>query len=667
MSVLLIVFLVLRSVYPVAMFADVSPTPTSTPSVSPSNSPIPTPNTSPSPTPIPSPSPTDTPSVSPGTSPSTSPTPSVSPSPSTALAALSLSPSPSATPSPSTTTTINNGATVTNNTTSKSNTGVNTASTSGTVTTGKGTSVAQIDNSVNTTQQNSQIYYQTINIFSNQTGNLDLSVPAAIVADLIKNKDLTAGSINVSMISNDAYLINNISSTANTGQNNGGNVTTGDAYSIISLLNKVNMTVINSHVHIVTINIFGALNGNIMLPILSPNGSACPLCGTTQTLTNSATVVNNATSSANTGTNNASGSGATITTGNAVSYAGILNVVNASYINVDVAKLFINVFGGWSGNYLGFTNKNSVTSGSALTDSNLSALQGGNGCCVTSLSLTNSATVINNVNSSANTGNNTGKNITTGNAFSAISIFNFINTTFINSNAFFGFFNIFGKLTGNIGSKDLFPTPTPQAQSHNSSVSKNESGGIFGVSASNNVGQYVLPGDTVTLFVNVKNVGTGKIYNAKVLLDLVKDGIARGGGSFNLGDIDRGRLVKLTTGMVLTKKLGPGNYTVRAYTTGKTGDSDISGKAASSFLVYGYVPNQSFSSSNGNQDNGSKVLSVSKSTGNSHKVPSKPNYIPLLLLIVLLYFVVENVKKKNHLIVLKAIKENSKKITLFHF
>ena len=479
------------------------------------------------------------------------------------------------------------------------------------VNTGDAISEVAVDNNVNTNSINSEVVYNTINIFVDQNGNLNFSDPFTVAAAMIpEHPDDEVINVSFTNVNNYAYLSNNISSYANTGNNtinttNYGDqavINTGNAYSIVSLLNKVNFTIINSTIHIVSINIFGSLNGNIILPDFVQNAS-CATCGVTLAASNSATVVNNVDSEAISGQNSIYGNGS-INTGDAASLVNNLNIVNANFINTTVQGLFINLVGNWDGNFIGWNAFDPESGGATLMFYLVGPLLSGTGACPSCASgdveIYNSAYVENNVTSLASSGGNTingNGNINTGGAFSSISLINFINANFINSIGFFGFLNIFGDWTGDIGGKSNFdklnqeePKVEPEIQTESQpSDPKQEEGGSLSITSANNVGAFVYPGDTVTFFIKVKNTGSGKVYGTKVRLSLVKDGIVTGEGLFNLGDIEGGKSLRLTTGLVLSSNATAGDYVAVAKVHGYVGPNNslISAVSESTFKIFG--------------------------------------------------------------------------------
>lgn len=518
---------------------------------------------------------------------------------------------------------IDSGAKVENEIQSTANTGDNniggTSSSSvenATLETGDAVSTVILDNSVNSTSVNSTVVYQTINIFNMQDSSLDLTTAYDILADIFNNDDKKNEEvINVSVtgIGNYAYIANAISSNANTGGNSVSSeenaaISTGNAYSIVTLLNKANVTLIDSVIHVVTINIFGELNGNIVLPSLSPidadEGQAVIVENSTEV---SNVVESNATSGENSATveNDAS-----IATGQAVSVVNAENILNTYLYGTVFYDLSINTFGEWIGQFIGWD----IFPSSSDQDLSIVGTTGANGDSsgFANANVANTAVVSNNILSSAVTGGNsaTGESasITTGNSVSVVSIFNFVNSTLYKSVGFFGFINIFGRWVGNIGGVNEFANLDSQSASVNEGESNNQDqlvgenqsaenenlneeneesqgqraeGGALEIKQANNVGEYVLPGDTVTFFMTVKNVGSGMVYDAKLQLNLIKDGVDAGGVEFNLGNISVGKGAKVTTGLVLSEGSPSGEYIARAYVTGNVGESNSQVSATS--------------------------------------------------------------------------------------
>ncbi|AKM79522.1 MAG: hypothetical protein UX85_C0005G0075 [Candidatus Beckwithbacteria bacterium GW2011_GWB1_47_15] len=536
---------------------------------------------------------------------------------------------PESSPEPESSTTVENEAEVTNEVESTANTGENTIeqtdpspspspsaepsteATPSAITTGDSVAVTEVENQVNSTEVNSQVIQLTINIFS--AGDVDLSDPAIIqqIAEQAVADNSGETEINVVAFSVDnlAYVSNEIVSTANTGDNTieatgSAEINTGDAYSVVSLLNQLNTTIVDSTLYLVTINVFGELDGNIILPELTGANSSSGCCDGDTQINNQAVVENQVASNANSGGNAvAAQEEAEITTGEATSVVNVVNIVNQTWINVLFHYLVVNTFGSWTGSFLGWDDFLAQAAGD-LTLTSSSQNQGDADCdgCIGDVDVTNQAYLSNQISSSANTGGNQASGnsgqINSGNAYSVVSLFNLVNTTILRSTGFFGFINIFGNLTGNIGGASLFieeeaieATPEEDA-AEGEGPAPRETGGVLEVSQAHNVGDYVLPGDTVTFVVEVKNPGGGTVYDPVLTIDLVSGGEFLGGAEFNLADIGAKKKLTITTGLVLSDLAPFGDYTAVATVTGKVGpdDEEIVASADSFFSILGFTP-----------------------------------------------------------------------------
>jgi len=468
-----------------------------------------------------------------------------------------------------------------------------------TLSTGNSVAVTFLDNTVNATSVNSEVVYHTINLYANETGTIDLTLPSELATLLIQeqpnNEEINA----LFSVNNSATVNNTVTVESETGSNTASGsgtvtITTGDAVALLSLLNRINFVMVDSVLHIAVINIFGNFTGNILLPnLLSQFATPCDACGAT-TVANSADVTTNATVTADTGNNTATGSGTSIETGNAYGAVKLFDFINTLIYGSQHTALYITNLGEWNGQFLGWADETGTTaSGSVIPFAQCST-------CIGDTNITNQAKVTNTITLSADTGNNTAiaagnANIQTGSAFAMANIINFVNTTLIRSFGFFGFINIFGSWTGDIGSKSLFPEPTPavggaevMALTSESSSAK-EGGGKLAVATSNNVGSYVLPGDTVTLFATVKNPGSGMVYDTKMIIMLIKDKTEVQTAVIPVGNIQAGRSMKFSSGLVLSNTAPAGTYTIRVAAYGFTGplDTKISAWAESQFDIYG--------------------------------------------------------------------------------
>jgi len=447
-------------------------------------------------------------------------------------------------------------------------------------------SVVEVGNDVNSNIVNSVFVNHTLNIFlQDGVGDIDLSLLSEKAVDLVFNTDQKLDPVVDILITtegNFVYLENNIESLAVTGENSisgGGNskITTGDAYSIVSVINNVNTNIVDSEFHLVTVNIFGNLEGNIILPDEKNDNSGSLVVNNSL---NNALVENNVISESISGQNTivtSSKDGSKITTGNSVSSINIVNVVNTDWVDTVFMDLVINPYGSWDGNFLGWGEEFSPEENDSEIISDNS----------------NSAEIVNNIYSKADSGqnliNSETAEIKSGNAYSSVTLFNLINSNIVRSFGFFGFINIFGTLKGDIGGADFFVDPEANdlnkeenqnntndvSQDENSGFQK-ESGGKLIFHAKHNVGEYVLPGDTITFDVSLNNTGTGKVYDTTVYIELFKNGENLGGSFYNLGEIKASEGFGLSTGLVLSEEAIGGDYEALVTAVANTADGELS-------------------------------------------------------------------------------------------
>jgi hypothetical protein len=480
---------------------------------------------------------------------------------------------------------------------------------------GDALTINQISNNINTTSINSDVVGQTQNVTGVQNTSIDLSGNTqSIPNDFGQNYE--GNDKGSALATNSAVITNNIYSDANTGNNlvensSSAAIITGNAETMTSLDNFVNTVIIDSTLKIFTINIFGTLNGNIILPDFPESSLIC--CGQSIDLKNTANITNNILAYANSGYNLlvASGGGV-LETGNAINLINILNLVNSAFIDSGIQYLAINTYGSWDGQYVGWGNiTNDQIGGNYVTTNNSDTSSQSCALCIDSLAINNNANVVNNIISTANTGNNTQLSqngiIKTGNAVNMINITNIVNSAFFNSIGYFAFINIFGSLHGHIGgAKEIAklsepdvtatPSPTPNLsdmnnddQSDTLSSDQMESGGLLNITLRNNVGEYVLPGDTVTFFITIKNPGPGIVYNSNVTITLVSNGYNYGNVTIPIGNIKAFGGLKISTGLVLSPESTAGSYQASAKATGFIGPDNhqISDNSYNDFLIGG--------------------------------------------------------------------------------
>jgi hypothetical protein len=409
----------------------------------------------------------------------------------------------SATPQTSTTNS-NNGyfnnfynASISNNLNSNAQTGdalVIGNTTGGDAASGNALDLANVINMVQSSSGLGNVATFEDNIDGNVNGNLLLD------PSVLQSATDPDGVSNVAVNNNGTNQINNnIDLTAGSGNatvaNNtsGGNATSGNADSVANVVNMINSIIAANQSFLGVINIYGNLDGNILVPsnllnsLLASNGS------TSTTPTDATTTVdntidqainNNVSTAANTGqatvSNNTTGGNAT--SGNATTNVTIFNLTGAQIVASNSLLVFVNVLGTWVGFIM---NAPAGTTAAALGGGVTTDTAGG-----TSNTAVNNDTndaINNNIQLGATSGdasvtkNTTGGNATSGDASSSANILNLENSDFSLSN-WFGvlFINVFGNWVGSLeASSDTTPSNTPAANTSTTPTTSNT--GVKGV------------------------------------------------------------------------------------------------------------------------------------------------------------------------------------------
>ncbi len=288
---------------------------------------------------------------------------------------------------------------------------------------------------------------------SSSTNSLSNNLTVNNNASTAINNDITVGAT-----SGDATVNKNTS---------GGSATTGDANAIANVINVANSDLTAGQTFIGTINIYGNLDGDILLPanllqsLVASNGpgsNATIASSTTNDLgVHSAvaqTIDNNVVTSAVSGNatvanNTSAGNG---TTGNANTNVTLLNLTGHKLVAADSLLVFVNVLGNWVGLIMdaptGATS--AALAGNVSSDTTMA-----NTADITDTSTT---AITNKVNVKAQSGdasvtNNTSAgDATSGNATASANILNIANDNLTLSN-WFGvlFINVFGTWSGSFG------------------------------------------------------------------------------------------------------------------------------------------------------------------------------------------------------------------------
>ena len=278
---------------------------------------------------------------------------------------------------------------------------------------------------------------------------------------------------------NQAVLENKITVCATTGdnqakQNNSVSLNTGNATAVANVNNLVNTNILGSNFFFGILNITGDYSGNLILPrperfltFSNSTGSGTPVIFENQ---NTANIENNLASIADTGNNQISNNGGNnvLKTGSAFPLANSLSLVNLNLYRNDWFYVLTNVLGDWSGKVYSWSNPGAIEEKASESQSyevnNYSSTSVAQEIQSNSVTPTpiiefqnqNNAEVRNDIQVVASTGGNQVSNsqakttLTTGNAKSAVNLFNFVNLNILSSRWFLGLVNILGKWSGNL-------------------------------------------------------------------------------------------------------------------------------------------------------------------------------------------------------------------------
>lgn len=375
-----------------------------------------------------------------------------------------------------TTVTNENEGTVSNSGTIEATTGSNSAvgSTTAAVDTGDAAAGVNVVNVVNLNIIDSQGLIMLLNSFGGALGDIDfraLGLTPLCTAEscgLYSNGELNALNTNSATIEND--FIVGADSGGNSASGTNASISTGNAYAGANVVNLANTNIMNSNYLILAFNGFSGWLGNLIFPskyyFESPAVSGSGVANTTLATINSADIQNTAGATVDTGGNQASGSGASVTTGNAEASVNVLNQANSNFIGSDALVVVIRVFGTWNGSVFGAPSNVSWTEtsgGITLFSNGASGSTSGASGGSMNASSTNTALIRNSMQVFSLTGANRveaseNASIETGNARAAVNLLNVANTNVVGRNWVLALINIFGDWNGNIsfGQPDLF-------------------------------------------------------------------------------------------------------------------------------------------------------------------------------------------------------------------
>lgn len=292
--------------------------------------------------------------------------------------------------------------------------------------------------------------------------------------------NLTINSKATGVINNNITL-DSTSGDATVSQNTtGGNATTGNANAVADIMNVINSVIGSGSSFMGTVNIFGNLDGDILMPpdtlnsLLASGGSPTIVTQGPNSpinsegdntlnakLTNNTNINNLVNLSAVTGaaqvSNNTAAGNAT--TGNAETNLTVLNLTGQQIIGKDAVLVFVNVLGKWVGMIVNApSGATSAALGGGITTAGPNSPIAINGDSTTNLNYENNSSINNNVNASALSGNalvtsNTrAGNAASGNATASVNLLNISSSSLSLSN-WLGilFINVFGSWNGSFG------------------------------------------------------------------------------------------------------------------------------------------------------------------------------------------------------------------------
>ncbi len=344
--------------------------------------------------------------------------------------------------------------------------------TAGNATTGSATAATTILNNVNSSLSNSN-NQKAANFVSNITGDVNGDI---VLQPMLLKAMLESGASNptssIATVNNTSQLTNNVNLAATsgnagvTGNTNAGSATTGSANTVANVMNIINSMVAANQSFVGTINIYGSLNGDILvapgfIPQLLASNSGGTSSGSTSSNTPSIVNVNDTQSIVNNvALAAASGSAAVLnntsagnsTTGNANTNVVIFNLSGHQIVASNSLLVFVNVLGKWVGVIVDApTGATAAAIGNGVTANNMVAPD-------LIVNATNNSQIINNINLNSTSGsalvagNTSAGNATSGNATASANIANISGSQF-GLSGWFGvlFINVFGSWYGSFG------------------------------------------------------------------------------------------------------------------------------------------------------------------------------------------------------------------------
>lgn len=348
----------------------------------------------------------------------------------------------------------------------------------GSATTGDASVAASIINNVNSTMTNAnnqQAATFVMDIMGDVNGDIMLEpmlLKAMLEAEI--SGSTNANLSNTATIGNDVNLSATSGDAQVSGNTEAGDATSGSAHAMANVMNMVNSMIAANQSFEGTINIYGNLNGDILIApdfiaqMLASNGiDADASKATLVNARDTQEIVNNVSLAAQSGaalvTGNTSAGNAT--SGNAETNLVIFNMTGHEIVAANSLLVFINVLGQWVGVIVDApTGATAAAIGSGVTKSDINPSM--------VIDATNQTAITNNLTLTAQSGdaavtNNTNAgNARTGDATASANIANISNSS-LGLSGWFGrlFINVFGSWNGSFGVNTSAGNPIQQGGS----------------------------------------------------------------------------------------------------------------------------------------------------------------------------------------------------------
>ena len=335
--------------------------------------------------------------------------------------------------------------------------------TAGNATTGGALATDTVLNNINSSTGGGMVSF-TSNVTGDVTGDIQL-YPMIIGA--LSSGGVISSPTNVpSVVSNtNNQITNNISLNAASGTAmvsdniTAGNATTGNASTVVNIMNIVNSMISTNQSFVGVINIYGNLNGDILIApdfipqLLASNAAATSSAATAGVVDNSQ-IINNISLNATSGTATVGGNVAagSATSGSALTNLVLINLSGHQVIASNSLLVFVNVLGKWVGVIVDApAGSTAAAIGSGVTQNTAAAL-------LPAVSPTINSVITNNVTLNSQTGdasvmrNVQAGNAVTGNASASANVLNMTQSNF-GLSGWFGvlFINVFGSWFGSFG------------------------------------------------------------------------------------------------------------------------------------------------------------------------------------------------------------------------